>query len=165
MTGAKLYFSNDTVQHAGHVYAGGHYLHPPSPSRRPPRRVRRAAINREVSGVTAACAGMRRETFDEVGGFSEALPVNFNDVDLCYKVRRSGQRIVVVRHCELFHFESRTRERIVDDWERIAVQRRWGVPRIDPYVPRRKRSERAQQPERQLPTPRTTKTEVPTATA
>jgi GT2 family glycosyltransferase len=166
MTGAKLIFSNDTIQHIGHFYSGGHYLHialsEPSSSL---GEFGVLGISREVSGVTAACAGIRRDTFDQVGGFSEALPVNFNDVDLSYKVRRTDKRIVVVPHCELFHFESRTRERIVDDWERIAVQRRWGVPRIDSYVPRRRRSERVQQSERQRPIPRTTKTEIPTATA
>lgn len=139
MTGAKLLFSSDTIQHVGHYYAEGHYrhiaLHSPGDSL---GEFGVLAINREVSGVTAACAGIRRETFLEVGGFSESLPVNFNDVDLSYKVRRLGKRIVVVVPCELFHFESRTRERVVDDWERIAVQRRWGVPRVDPYVPLRR---------------------------
>ncbi len=153
MTGAKLCFSSDTIQHIGHLYSGGHYLHiaitEPSSSL---GEFGVLGISREVSGVTAACAGIRRDTFDEVGGFCEVLPVNFNDVDLSYKVRRSGKRIVVLPHCELFHFESRTRERVVDDWERIAVQRRWGVPRVDPYVPRRIRPTPAQR------SPRTSKT-------
>jgi len=56
----------------------------------------------------AACAALRREVFDEVGGFSETLPVNFNDVDLSYKVRFRGYRIVFMANCELYHFESRT---------------------------------------------------------
>lgn len=134
MVGAKLYFSNDFIQHVGHAYERGHYLHE---SIDVPRESLGSfgmlSIARDVSGVTAACAAMRRETFLEVGGFAEALPVNFNDVDLCYKVRFTGQRIIVVPACELYHFESRTRERVVDDWERILVQTRWGVPRIDPY--------------------------------
>jgi hypothetical protein len=85
--------------------------------------------------VTAACAAMRRDTFVEVGGFSEALPANFNDVDLCYKVRLVDQRIVYVASVELFHFESRTRERAVHDWERNLVRGRWGIPLDDPFVP------------------------------
>ncbi len=97
MTGARLYFSDDTVQHAGHAYGRGHYLHPyrdlPRESYGPFGAL---IINREASGVTAACAAMRRDTFVQVGGFCEALPANFNDVDLCYKVRRHGQRIVYV---------------------------------------------------------------------
>jgi GT2 family glycosyltransferase len=136
LTGARLYFSDATVQHAGHAYAGGHYLHPyrdlPRDSYGPFGAL---IINREASGVTAACAAMRRDTFLEIGGFSEALPANFNDVDLCYKVRQAGQRIVYVAAVELFHFESRTRERAVHDWERNLVRGRWGIPLDDPYVP------------------------------
>jgi O-antigen biosynthesis protein len=85
--------------------------------------------------VTAACAAMRRDTFVEIGGFSEALPANFNDVDLCYKVRQAGLRIVYVASVELYHFESRSRERAVHDWERNLVRGRWGIPLDDPYVP------------------------------
>ena len=136
LTGARLYFSDATVQHAGHAYAGGHYLHPyrdlPRDSYGPFGAL---IVNREASGVTAACAAMRRDTFVEVGGFSEALPANFNDVDLCYKVRQTGQRIVYVASVELYHFESRTRERAVHDWERNLVRGRWGIPLDDPYVP------------------------------
>ncbi|WP_210438367.1 glycosyltransferase family 2 protein [Nocardioides xinjiangensis] len=140
LTGARLYFGDDTVQHAGHAYARGHYLHPfrdlPRESYGPFGAL---IINREASGVTAACAAMRRDTFVQIGGFCEALPANFNDVDLCYKVRRHGQRIVYVAAVELYHFESRTRERAVHDWERDLVRGRWGMPFVDPYVPGRGR--------------------------
>ena len=140
LTGARLYFSDDTVQHAGHAYMRGHYLHPyrdlPRESYGPFGAL---IINREASGVTAACAAMRRDTFVKIGGFSEALPANFNDVDLCYKVRRHGLRIVYVAAVELYHFESRTRERAVHDWERDLVRGRWGIPVDDPYVPDRRR--------------------------
>ena len=92
-------------------------------------------ISREVSGVTAACAGIRRETFLDIGGFSEMLPTNFNDVDLSYKVRHAGLRVVVLPSVELYHFESQTRERRVEDWERDRVEARWGPPDVDPYYP------------------------------
>ncbi len=52
---------------------------------------------------------MRREVFFEIGGFTEPLPLNFNDVDLCYKLRKEGYRIVWLANCEVYHFESRTR--------------------------------------------------------
>ena len=139
LTGAKLCFSDNTIQHAGHAYAKGHYVHPyrfePRESYGPFGAL---IINREASGVTAACAAMRRDTFLKIGGFAEALPANFNDVDLCYKVRAAGLRIVYVASVELFHFESRTREGVVHDWERDFVRARWGVPRMDPYVPSRR---------------------------
>jgi GT2 family glycosyltransferase len=78
---------------------------------------------------------MWRETYFEVGGFTETLPGNFNDVDLCYKVRHVGRSIVWVANCELFHFESRTREGKAEAWERYAVVRRWGIPEEDPFTP------------------------------
>ena len=71
MTGAKLYFSNDTIQHVGHRYADGHYHH--IAFNRPRSYLGEfggCAINREVSGVTAACAAITRETYERVGGFS-----------------------------------------------------------------------------------------------
>lgn len=141
LTGARLYFSDDTVQHAGHAYMRGHYTHPyrdlPRESYGPFGAL---IINREASGVTAACAAVRRDTFVQIGGFSEALPANFNDVDLCYKVRRHALRIVYVAGVELYHFESRSRERAVHDWERDLVRGRWGIPGEDPYVRGRRRA-------------------------
>ncbi len=137
MTGAKLYFSNDTIQHVGHRYADGHYHH--IAFNRPRSYLGEfggCAINREVSGVTAACAAITRETYERAGGFSEILPVNFNDVDLSYKVRRRlGLRIVMIAGVELFHFESQTRVPRVEDWERRTVTERWGRPARDAFAP------------------------------
>jgi len=136
MTGAMLLFSSNTIQHVGHAYYRGHYAHPGSFT------PYRAAglwsshhINREVSGVTAACAGMRREVFLEVGGFSEQFPGNFNDVDLCYKVAMADYRIITLGVVELFHFETMTREKGVKRWELKQARDRWGYPIRDPYTP------------------------------
>ncbi|MEO3938364.1 glycosyltransferase [Dermatophilaceae bacterium Soc4.6] len=136
MTGAKLYFADGTIQHAGHRYTDGEYTHPYTGTvMADPGRLGDLVISREVSGVTAACAALRREVYDEVGGLSETLPVNFNDVDLSYKVRRAGHDIVWVANCELYHFESRTRPRQIDQWEYFATTARWGVPEQDDYLP------------------------------
>ena len=136
MTGAKLYFSDQTVQHAGHAYGKGGFYHPfGGDAREDPGLWGSLLINRECSGVTAACAAMRREVFDEVGGFSETLPVNFNDVDLSFKVRFRGYRILWMASCELYHFESRTRIRGIEPWEFTSAVSRWGHPALDPYLP------------------------------
>jgi len=136
MTGGKLYFTNNAIQHAGHAYAGKNYKHPfiyePGSSYGPFGAL---IVNREVSGVTAACAAIRRDVFMEVGGFSETLPLNFNDVDLSYKVRRMGYRIVWIANVEMYHFESRTRKRVVEAWEKDQAVSRWGMPRKDAYLP------------------------------
>ena len=65
----------------------------------------------------------------------EELPVNFNDVDLSYKVRVTVGRLLWLGEVELYHFESRTRERVVHSREYDFVTRRWGIPRHDSYLP------------------------------
>ncbi|GAA1444836.1 hypothetical protein GCM10009641_64690 [Mycobacterium cookii] len=136
LTGAKLYFSDSSIQHAGHGYWGKHYHHPfRFRTREDSGPFGELIVNREVSGVTAACAAIRREVFLGIGGFTEALPSNFNDVDFCYKVAHQGYRTVWVANCELFHFESQTRDGTVQSWERHFVVRRWGIPDKDPYTP------------------------------
>ncbi len=135
LTGAKLYFSDGSIQHACHGYFGTHYHHPfrfwTGTEAGPFGEL---AVNREVIGVTAACSATTKEFFLEVGGFTEALPGNFNDVDFCYKVRHLGRSIVWIANCELFHFESQTRDATVEPWERLFVVRRWGIPDVDPYT-------------------------------
>ena len=136
LTGAKLYFSDGSIQHAGHGYWNKHYHHPfRFWTRDEAGPFGELAVNREMTGVTAACSAMRRDVFLEVGGFPEALPSNFNDVDLCYKVAHLGYRTVWVANCELFHFESQTRDGTVRAWERHFVVRRWGIPDVDRFTP------------------------------
>jgi O-antigen biosynthesis protein len=136
LTGAKLYFSDSSIQHAGHGYWNKHYHHPFRYwSRLEAGPFGELVVNREMTGVTAACSAMRREVFLEIGGFTEVLPSNFNDVDLCYKVAHLGYRTVWVANCELFHFESQTRDGTVQAWERHVVVRRWGIPDVDRFTP------------------------------
>jgi GT2 family glycosyltransferase len=136
LTGAKLYFSDGSIQHAGHGYWNKHYHHPFRYwTREEAGPFGELTVNREMTGVTAACSAMRRDVFLEIGGFAEALPSNFNDVDLCYKVAHAGYRTVWVANSELFHFESQTRDATVQAWERHFVVRRWGIPDVDRFTP------------------------------
>ncbi|SOD70607.1 GT2 family glycosyltransferase [Jatrophihabitans sp. GAS493] len=136
MTGAKLYFANNQIQHVGHHYLGGNYGHPfildDADTVGP---FAETIIDREASGVTAACAGLRREVFEEVGGLTELLPLNYNDVDLSYKIRHQGYRILYIAQVELYHFESQTRESAIQQRERELVHSRWGTASDDPYLP------------------------------
>ena len=136
LTGAKLLYSSTTIQHAGLAYLRGGYQHPyrytPHTA---PGEFGVLALNHEVSGVTGACVGMRRETFFEVGGLAEGLPESFNDVDFCYKMLLLGYRIVYMAHCELFHFESQTRDPTATAADTRFMRSRWGVPTRDPYMP------------------------------
>ncbi|MEL6122934.1 MAG: glycosyltransferase family 2 protein [Bacteroidota bacterium] len=63
----------------------------------------------EVSAVTGACMVMRREVFEEVGGWDENLPVTLNDVDFCLKVREAGYKVIVHPKVKMIHHESVTR--------------------------------------------------------
>ena len=135
LTGSKLYYADQTVQHAGHAYFNGGYHHPfRFRTRDEAGPFGELLVSREVTGVTAACAAMRRDTYFEVGGFTETLPGNFNDVDLCYKVAAAGYRTLFVANSELFHYESQTRVAQVAEWERLAVVGRWGTPTEDAYL-------------------------------
>ena len=82
--------------------------------------------NREVSALTGAALAVRREVFEEVGGFSELFPVNYNDVDLSLKIRRTGRRLLWLHGVLLYHFESISRSNAVHDWEKELICRRWG---------------------------------------
>ena len=109
--GAKLYYSDDTVQHAGVILglggiAGHAHKHF---DRHDPGYAARASIAQNLTACTAACLMMRRDVFDEVGGLDESFEVAFNDVDLCMKIREKGYLIVFTPYAELYHYESKSR--------------------------------------------------------
>ena len=142
--GAKLYYADGTIQHAGvvtgicgvagHVHKGltrdayGYFS--------------RAQLTQDLSCVTAACLILRKEIFDEVGGLnSEHLAVAFNDVDFCLRIREKGYLIVWTPFAELYHLESASRgpDTAPDKVKRFMgevayMQERWGDSLLaDPY--------------------------------
>ncbi|WP_448809347.1 glycosyltransferase family 2 protein [Agromyces bauzanensis] len=133
MAGAMLYYEDDTIQHAGHAYFDDEASHIGLDRRRgdsgPLDGYR---VEREVAGVTAACALMPRAVFFEAGGFTGLLPGNFNDVDLCMKVTYLGYDIYWTPHAELYHFESKTRNPTVHSFEVAVNWGRWGHRMHDP---------------------------------
>ena len=109
--GARLVFPDGKLQHAGvvlglggvasHLFVG-----------MPKGGVGYFAwdqVVRSYSAVTAACMLVRREVFEEVGGFNEDFAVAFNDVDFCIRVGRAGYRLVNTPHAQLTHYESVSR--------------------------------------------------------
>jgi hypothetical protein len=80
----------------------------------------------EVSGLTAACLAVRRDVFDEVGGFCEDLPNNFNDVDFCLKIQGTGRTLIWTPLARLYHFEATTRITTVTEEETQFIKDRWG---------------------------------------
>lgn len=107
-TGPLLYFPSTAIQHAGVILGvGGVADHAFKRQRRGYRGYFcRAALEQDYSCVTAACMVVKRETFEAVGGFDESLPVAFNDVDLCIRIRQTGARIVWTPSVEMYHHES-----------------------------------------------------------
>lgn len=133
--GLRLLFEDGRIQHAGHVHLNGnpgHLMFGQSPES--DRNRMALSLDREVAGVTAACLGIRRSVFAEVGGFSAQFPNNYNDVDLCLKLRSVGYRIVVSAQASLYHFESMSRDPTVGSTELQRLRDRWLVElRSDPY--------------------------------
>jgi GT2 family glycosyltransferase len=109
--GAKLYYGDDTIQHAGIVIGMGgiaghsHLMFP----RDAPGYMQRLLYTQNVAAVTGACLLMRRAVFEEVGGFDEGFVLAFNDVDLCLQILAKGYRVVWTPEAELYHLESKTR--------------------------------------------------------
>jgi GT2 family glycosyltransferase/tetratricopeptide (TPR) repeat protein len=138
--GAMLYYPNDTVQHAGVILGIGGlagHIH---------RRLRRgdhgyfhrAVLTQNFSCVTAACQIIRREVFEELGGFDEALAVDYNDVDFCIRLRKKGYLIVWTPFAELYHLETATRPRHDDRMqgdrfqrERNYLKQKWGAETLE----------------------------------
>jgi O-antigen biosynthesis protein len=91
-------------------------------------------VARNLLAVTGACLMTPRALFEEVGGLSAELPVNYNDVDYCLKLREAGQRIVYDPDLVMLHFESSSRSSDVEEWEKDALRRRWmPMTAPDPY--------------------------------
>ena len=142
--GAKLYYPDDTIQHAGVVLgiggvAGHSHKHF---DREHAGYFGRLRIAHNVAAVTAATLVVRRAVWDEVGGLNEAeLSVAFNDVDFCLRVLAKGYRNVWTPHAELYHDESRSRgsdeasEKAARFQRECEVMRRhWGpLLKRDPY--------------------------------
>ena len=111
IVGARLYYPDDTIQHAG-VYIGfggiaGHaFINFPRTAN---GYFSRIICQQDLSAVTAACMMVRRSVYEAVGGLDETLKVAFNDIDFCLKVRQAGYLVVYDPYAQLYHYESKSR--------------------------------------------------------
>lgn len=111
--GAKLYYANRTIQHAGVVLGLGahrtaghsHY----GQSRENLGYMGRLCYSQDVSAVTGACLMVKKSLFEEVGGLDESFEISLNDVDFCLKLREKGLLNVFTPFAELYHYESVSR--------------------------------------------------------
>ena len=111
--GAKLYYADKTIQHAGVVIGLGahrtaghtHYKQ----SRQNLGYMGRLCYAQNVTAVTGACLMVRKSLYEEVGGLEESFAVSLNDVDFCLKLRKLGYLNVWTPFAELYHYESISR--------------------------------------------------------
>ncbi|HVY19443.1 MAG TPA: glycosyltransferase [Bauldia sp.] len=142
--GAKLYYPNETIQHAGVILgpggvAGHSHKYFPRAHR---GYFARLQLVQNLTAVTAACLVVRKDVYEEVGGLNETeLKVAFNDVDFCLKVREAGYLNVWTPFAELYHLESATRgdDNSAEHQGRFAseidyMRRKWRAAIVsDPY--------------------------------
>lgn len=143
--GAKLFYPDDTIQHAGVGFGLGgvaghlHRYFPASAS----GYMGRLYYVQDLYCVTAACLLMRTEVYDEVNGLDESFAVAFNDVDLCVRVHEAGYTNLFTPFAQLYHYESKSRglddkpekrKRFLGEVERF--QKRWAKQLAvgDPYT-------------------------------
>ena len=110
--GAKLYYPDNTIQHAGVIIGiGGVAGHCFSGlPRNAVGYLDRLLYSQDLSAVTAACLMIKASVFEEVGGLDEEkFKIAFNDVDLCLKVRQAGYLVVWTPYAEAYHYESKSR--------------------------------------------------------
>ena len=144
--GAKLYYGNKTIQHAGvvlqlgaHRTAGhSHY----GQHRDNLGYMGRLCYAQDVSAVTGACLLVKKKLFEEVGGLDESFAISLNDVDFCLKLREKGLLNVFTPFAELYHFESVSRglddqgekaARYNDESERFREKWKEVLEKGDPY--------------------------------
>ena len=110
--GARLLYPDGTVQHGGVALGIGGvagHVHVKAPGDAP-GYFGRLRLVQEISCVTGACMAVPKTVFEQIGGFDEEnLPVAFNDVDLCIRIRAAGYRIIWTPYAELYHWESKSR--------------------------------------------------------
>ncbi|ONI47976.1 hypothetical protein AN644_03195 [Candidatus Epulonipiscium fishelsonii] len=144
IVGAKLYYPDDTIQHAGVILglsgaAGHHHI---LFKRKSLGYFCRLILAQNFSAVTAACLMIKASTYDEVDGLDEAFKVGYNDIDLCMKVRSLGKLVVWTPFAELYHYESKSRgydssqekiERAMEEKQLFRIKWHYELEKGDPY--------------------------------
>ena len=124
VVGAKLYFADHLVQHAG-ILVGvrGALAHANQDfSAKREGYLARAVRPGNFSAVTGACQMVRRDVFEQVGGYNEEFAVGFNDADFCLRVWEAGYRTISTPYAELYHYEFTSRGREEANEEKLL---RW----------------------------------------
>ena len=143
--GARLLYRDGSLQHGGMALGPAgratHLLR--GAPRDAPGYLGQLAATRDLSAVTAACLAIRANVWAQVGGMNERLPVAWNDVDLCQRVRAASLRVIWTPHAVLLHLEGETRGEDAADPARQArfladqahYREIWGdAADVDPFL-------------------------------
>lgn len=111
IVGARLYYDDNTIQHAGVIVGfGGVAGHAFITLNEDEGLYQsRTKVACDYSAVTAACLMVKKKVFEEVDGLEPKFKVAFNDIDFCLKVRRTGKLVVYVPQAMMYHYESKSR--------------------------------------------------------
>lgn len=111
--GAKLYYADKTIQHAGVVIGLGAHRTAGHTHYKMPKDnlgyMGRLCYAQDVSAVTGACLMVKKSLWDLVGGLDTDFEISLNDVDFCLKLRDKGYLNVFTPFAELYHYESISR--------------------------------------------------------
>lgn len=144
--GAKLYYADKTIQHAGVVIGLGAHRTAGHTHYKQPRQnlgyMGRLCYAQNVSAVTGACLMVKKAVYEAAGGLDESFAVSLNDVDFCLKLRAKGLLNVFTPFAELYHYESASRglddkgekaERYNAESERFRNKWKEALEAGDPY--------------------------------
>ncbi|MDK2813771.1 MAG: hypothetical protein PWQ08_1026 [Clostridiales bacterium] len=110
--GAKLYYPDDKIQHAGvFIGLGGSAGHSHKGLPRDNKgNLYRLSTAQNMSAVTGACLMVKTELYRKLGGLDEQqFAVSYNDVDFCLRLRQAGYLNVFTPYAEAYHYESKSR--------------------------------------------------------
>lgn len=125
MVGPMLLLEDGRIQSAGHANNPSPHNFRTGLSVNSPGEFGLLIVARECSGITGACALIRKSVYNEVGGMSPMFPLAFNDVDLGFKILQAGYRIIWTPHTRVYHFETASRPKGVEQQEVEALLERW----------------------------------------
>ena len=123
--GAKLFFENNRLQHAGYIYRKNFIGHAYFRDLDGFGPFGDLSVTHEVVGVTGACFAQKKDVWSSTGGWDEILPAAYNDVDYCFRIKSYGYSILQCNAAELTHYESITRNPVVRPEETALILDRW----------------------------------------
>lgn len=132
--GAKLKFSDGSIQHAGIVLVDKSFGHAYYSQKDVPGLAGDLLVSYEVLGVTGACLAIRRPLFYSLGKWNLELPSSYNDVEISLRIRNSGFSNLILSHLEIEHFGSATRKSVTTSIDRRITENAMLGLEVEPYL-------------------------------